>query len=56
MMQAATEFMTQSFPGQIFPEMRELVRRLHEEGCEVWAVSSSNEWVIRAGMKAVRHS
>ncbi|HKT90290.1 MAG TPA: haloacid dehalogenase-like hydrolase, partial [Candidatus Sulfotelmatobacter sp.] len=25
--------------------------RLHENGCEVWAVSSSNEWVIRAGME-----
>src|SRR5580698_8000836 len=45
MMQAATEFMTSSFPGRIFPEMRELVRRLHENGCEIWAVSSSNEWV-----------
>jgi phosphoserine phosphatase len=31
--------------------MRELVRRLQESGCEVWAVSSSNEWLIRAGMK-----
>ena len=31
--------------------MQELVRRLHEQGCEIWAVSSSNEWVIRAGMK-----
>ena len=51
MMQAATEFMTQSFPGHIFPEMRELVGALREEGCDVWAVSSSNEWVIRAGMK-----
>jgi|ERR1700722_3456645 phosphoserine phosphatase len=52
MMQAATEFMTHSFPGHIFPEMQELVRRLIEQGCEVWAVSSSNEWVIRAGMKS----
>jgi HAD superfamily phosphoserine phosphatase-like hydrolase len=51
MMQAASEFMTQSFPGRIFPEMQELVRRLSENGCEVWAVSSSNEWVIRAGMR-----
>ena len=24
---------------------------LQQNGCEVWAVSSSNEWVIRAGMK-----
>lgn len=51
MMKAAKEFMTTSFPGHIFPEMRELVRRLHDQGCEIWAVSSSNEWVIRAGME-----
>jgi HAD superfamily phosphoserine phosphatase-like hydrolase len=51
MMDAATRFFDQFFVVQIFPEMRELVRRLHENGCEVWAVSSSNEWVIRAGMK-----
>lgn len=50
MMQAAKEFMTSSFPGRVFPEMRELVRQLHAQGCEIWAVSSSNEWVIRAGM------
>lgn len=35
----------------LFGEMRELVRRLQESGCDVWAVSSTNEWVIRAGMK-----
>ena len=51
LMQAATDFMSNSFPGTIFPEMRELVDRLHANGCEIWAVSSSNEWVIRAGMK-----
>jgi phosphoserine phosphatase len=50
MMQAASKFMAHSFPGQIFPEMQDLVHRLHEQDCEVWAVSSSNEWVIRAGM------
>ncbi len=52
MMQAASDFMTHAFPGKIFGEMQELVGRLHENGCDVWAVSSSNEWVIRAGMKA----
>lgn len=52
LMEAATEFFAHSFPaGRIFPEMRELVSRLQKSGCEVWAVSSSNEWVIRAGMK-----
>ena len=52
MMQAAADFMTHAFPGKIFAEMQELVRRLQENGCEIWAVSSSNEWVIRTGMKA----
>ncbi|HYM77400.1 MAG TPA: haloacid dehalogenase-like hydrolase [Candidatus Dormibacteraeota bacterium] len=51
MMEAATEFMTTSFPGRVFPEMKQLVHQLHETDCEIWAVSSSNEWVIRAGMK-----
>ncbi len=51
LMQAASEFMTRSFPGKVFPEMRDLVHRLREDGCDVWAVSSSNEWVIRAGVK-----
>ena len=51
LMDAATEFMTSHFPGRVFAEMKDLVHRLHEAGCEVWAVSSSNEWVIRAGMK-----
>ena len=52
MMKAAADFMEHKFPGHIFPEMRELVGRLREKGCDVWAVSSSNEWVIRTGMKA----
>ena len=51
LMAAAVRFFEQFFVSQIFPEMRELVRRLQENDCEVWAVSSSNEWVIRAGMK-----
>lgn len=51
MMDAASRFFDQFFVVQIFPEMRELVRRLQENGCEVWAVSSSSEWLISAGMK-----
>jgi phosphoserine phosphatase len=52
MMKAAADFMTHAFPGKIFAEMQELVSRLRENSCEIWAVSSSNEWVIRTGMKA----
>jgi len=51
LMEVATEFMTSHFPGRIFPEMKQLVHQLHSHGCEIWAVSSSNEWLIRAGMK-----
>jgi len=51
MMTAAREFMTSAFPGRIFPEMMDLVRRLQKQGCDVWAVSSSNEWIIRAGLE-----
>ena len=48
---AATQYFEENFVSRIFPEMHELVRRLRESRCEVWAVSSTNEWVIRAGMK-----
>jgi phosphoserine phosphatase len=48
---AATEYFDENFADQIFPEMRELVRRLQESDCDVWAISSTNLWVIRAGMK-----
>jgi phosphoserine phosphatase len=52
MTKAAADFMERAFPGKIFSEMQELVGGLQANGCDVWAVSSSNEWVIRAGMKA----
>jgi len=51
MMQAATEFMTQAFRGKVFDEMLHLVERLRVKGCDIWVVSSSNEWVIRVGMR-----
>jgi phosphoserine phosphatase len=35
--------------SRIFPEMQQLTRKLSEAGCRLWAVSSTNEWVIRAG-------
>ena len=40
--QAADTWFPQGLARNIFPEMQELVRRLHQSGCEVWAVSSSN--------------
>jgi len=49
--QAAETYFALGIAANIFPEMRELVQRLHASGCEVWAVSSSNQWIIRSGMR-----
>jgi HAD superfamily phosphoserine phosphatase-like hydrolase len=48
---AASQFVEEYVVARIFPEMRELVGRLRNSGSEVWAVSSTNEWVIGAAMK-----
>jgi phosphoserine phosphatase len=48
---AATRFFDLYFVERIFSEMRSLVRDLMAQGCDVWAVSSTNDWVIRAGMR-----
>ena len=50
-LEAAQRYFESVFASRIFPELRELVARLQREGCEVWAVSSTNEWVIRVAMK-----
>jgi phosphoserine phosphatase len=48
---AAEEFFEEKMRGGFFPEMRQLVLQLHDSGCEVWAVSSTSEWVIQTAMK-----
>jgi phosphoserine phosphatase len=49
----AREFFDTNYLRRIFPEMLELISRLQASGCDVWAVSSTNEWVIREAMKHV---
>jgi len=49
--QSATTYFEHEIAPNIFPEMQQLVRRLRQDGCDVWAVSSTNVWVIRAGMR-----
>src|SRR5579872_3979055 len=49
--EAAKEFFEAEFATRTFPEMRTLVAKLQDSGCEVWAVSSTNNWVIEAGMQ-----
>jgi phosphoserine phosphatase len=48
---AAQRFFDAHMKAHLFPVMLELVGRLRREGCEVWAVSSSNQWVVRAGAR-----
>jgi phosphoserine phosphatase len=47
---AATFFHSQIQP-HIFPEMQRLVADLQSTGCEIWAVSSTNNWVIEEGVR-----
>ena len=48
---AAEQFFREVVSPRIFPDMQELTRRLAESGCELWAVSSTNDWVVEAGAK-----
>ncbi len=48
--EVASRYFESRFASNIFPELRELIARLQRSGCEVWAVSSTNEWVIRAAV------
>jgi phosphoserine phosphatase len=50
--QACDTYFAQAIGPNIFLEMRELVQRLRASGCDVWAVSSSNQWIIRSGMRS----
>jgi len=47
----AGRFVHSSVMPQFFPEMQLLVEKLREQGCDVWAVSSTNNWVIEEAVK-----
>ena len=49
--ESAEEFFPAMVEKRIFPEMLRLTRELNSIGCEVWAVSSTNDWVVREGVK-----
>lgn len=48
---AAARYFAQQVESQIFPEMQTLVAELHAAGTDVWAVSSTNNWVIEEGVR-----
>jgi len=47
----AEEFFAEKIAVHIFGPMQELTLQLCDRGCELWAVSSTNEWVVRAGAR-----
>jgi HAD superfamily hydrolase (TIGR01490 family) len=53
MRQAAREFFDAEIAGRFFPEMVELTRVLRATGCQLWAVSSTNNWVVEVGAERV---
>ena len=46
MERAAHTFFEDAIRPQIFPEMTELCRRLEAKGVILWAVSSTNDWIV----------
>lgn len=51
MRSAAGEFFKSRIEDNIFPEMLTLVTDLQTRGTEIWAVSSTNNWVIEEGVR-----
>ena len=51
LLQAADEFFDEVVGYRVFPEMKELTQRLASQGCDIWAVSSTNNWVVEVGAK-----
>ena len=48
---AAAEFFAVHIAAGIFLEMQRIVSRLQRSGSEIWAVSSTNKWVVEEGVK-----
>lgn len=48
---AAAEFFASKIERNIFPEMRTLIAELQKKGVEIWAVSSTNGWVIEEAVR-----
>ena len=48
---AVARYFPQAVAPTIFPEMFVLTRALADQGCDLWAVSSTNDWVVREGVR-----
>jgi len=47
----AAEFFATQIEPNIFPELRSLITDLQDSGTEIWAVSSTCDWVIEEGVR-----
>jgi phosphoserine phosphatase len=48
---AAAKFFREHIEPHVFPEMAELVADLQGNGVEIWAVSSTCDWVVEEGVR-----
>lgn len=48
---AARDFFASMIERNIFPEMLRLIDELRSKGADIWAVSSTNDWVIEEGVQ-----
>lgn len=49
---AAAEYVNESVRSRVFPEIAALLATLRQAGVELWAVSSTNRWVVAEGVRA----
>ena len=48
---AATQYVEEFVRGRVFEEMADLVADLRRQGAQLWAVSSTNKWVVTEGVR-----
>jgi phosphoserine phosphatase len=48
---AAAQYVREFVKARVFPELVALVTTLRQSGVEIWAVSSTNRWVIEEGVR-----
>ena len=48
---AAAQYVDQFVRGRIFAELAALVAKMRKAGIEIWAVSSTNRWVVAEGLR-----
>jgi phosphoserine phosphatase len=50
---AAGQYVSQFVQGRVFAEMAALLAALRQAGTELWAVSSTNKWVVAEGVRSL---